>query len=172
MDLFCIFVRLQNKYKMEIENLTKNIQGFLISDTHRQCTNRNCNTIFERTSKTVTLCPRCNCNRVKATHPSRKMFFRARSRAKLRGHAFEIDYTDIKIPDYCPILGMKLECYSGNSGGKDNSPALDRINNDKGYIKGNIMVISHLANVMKSSATPEILKKFAKWIINEFPDQV
>jgi len=155
-----------------MEELTKNAQGFLTSSTHRECTNRNCRTIFEITSKTVTLCPRCNSNRVKATHPSRKMFFRARSRAKERGHIFDIEYTDIHIPEYCPILGIKLECHSGSSGGKNNSPALGRIDNSKGYIKGNIMVISHLANVMKSSANPEQLIAFANWVKSEFPDQV
>lgn len=149
---------------------TINREGNLVSDTHRECTNSECKTIFKRTSKTVTLCPKCNSNRVKSNDPIRKMLFRARSRSKDRNLEFDIEFSDIVIPEYCPILNIKLECHSGISGGRDNSPALDRIDNSKGYIKDNVIVISHLANMMKSSANTEQLKAFAKWVNKKFPD--
>lgn len=37
----------------------------------------------------------------------------------------------------------------------------------KGYVKGNIWVISHLANMMKNSADKAELLKFAEWVILE-----
>lgn len=43
-----------------------------------------------------------------------------------------------------------------------------RIDNNKGYIKGNVQVIGRRANIMKSSASPEELLKFAKWVINTY----
>ena len=56
----------------------------------------------------------------------------------------------------CPILGIELII-----GSQDwyNSPTLDRIDNTKGYEKGNVIMVSHLANSIKNQATPnQILK--------------
>ncbi len=35
------------------------------------------------------------------------------------------------------------------------SPSLDRIIPEKGYVKGNVIVVSNKANVIKNNATPE-----------------
>lgn len=89
----------------------------------------------------------------------------AKSRAKKRNIEFSISIADINVPEFCPILGIKLE-YNMNcgKGGKPSSYSLDRIDNTKGYVKDNVQVISHLANSMKSTATPEQLKLFSNWI--------
>lgn len=139
-----------------------NRQGYYKTDLERECTK--CGTVFPKPKKTVTLCPSCNSERVKGENPSLKMFRRAKQRAKERGIDFDLDKSDVIIPEFCPILGIKLETFVGKSGGRPNSPALDRIDNSKGYVKGNVVVISHLANMMKSSATQEELLTFADWV--------
>lgn len=144
-------------------NLVKNREGFLVSDTERECTN--CHIIFQKTSKTVTLCNKCNTERVKCTDLRSKMFMRAKSRAKKNNLAFNLTLDDILIPKFCPILEIELNPHSGISGGKKASPALDRIDSTKGYIKGNVWVISHLANMMKSNANNEDLVKFSNWVL-------
>lgn len=89
----------------------------------------------------------------------------AKSRAKKRNIEFDITELDFIVPEYCPILGIKLGFSdTGTKGGAINSYSLDRINPELGYVKGNIMVISHLANSMKSNATPEQLINFANWV--------
>lgn len=87
------------------------------------------------------------------------MLKRASDRAKERGFEFNLTETDLVIPDVCPVLGLVLKVSTGNA--KPNSPALDRIDNTKGYVKGNVRVISNRANSLKSDATKEELKLLA-----------
>ena len=87
---------------------------------------------------------------------------RAKRRAKEKQLPFSITYKDIVIPDVCPILGIPL-LYNGEKM-TPNSPSLDAIVPEKGYVKGNIQVISVRANAMKNDASKEELIKFAKWI--------
>lgn len=92
----------------------------------------------------------------------------AKQRAKKKNLSCTISIDDFDIPETCPILGITLD-FNFGSGGKDNSPTLDRINNDLGYIEGNVQVISAKANRMKSNGTPEDIKKLYLWTINKFP---
>lgn len=92
------------------------------------------------------------------------------SNAKRRASLFNLEYNlsieDISLPEKCPILGIPLK--KGNVGGDKCSPSLDRIDPTKGYIKGNVQVISRLANAMKNNATPEELKAFANWVLANY----
>lgn len=80
--------------------------------------------------------------------------------AKRRGIFFDLKYTDFELPEFCPILGIKLEYGAGNDGNAPCHATLDRIDNSEGYIPGNVMVISRLANAMKNEANFEQLQSF------------
>jgi hypothetical protein len=71
---------------------------------------------------------------------------------------FNLDETlDCCIPKVCPVLGLYLAVGTGTV--TANSPTLDRIDPSKGYVSGNVHVISHKANSIKSNATPaEIIR--------------
>ena len=91
------------------------------------------------------------------------MLHSAKTRALKRGLEFNLTKEDIIIPDKCPILEVPLMI-----GTKDNyeySPSLDRIDNTKGYIRGNIQIISKKANSMKNSASLYELKMFCKNVL-------
>jgi len=82
----------------------------------------------------------------------------ARSRARRFKLDFNLTLEDIVIPEICPILKIKIQTsYEKINPG---SPSLDRIDNTKGYIKGNVQIISYLANAMKNSATLEQIITF------------
>lgn len=87
----------------------------------------------------------------------------ARKRAERKKKPFTITEHDIVIPSLCPVLGIPL--FVGNRSIKNNSPSLDEIVPGKGYIKGNVIIMSWRANRLKSDATlGEIVKihRFAK----------
>ena len=77
---------------------------------------------------------------------------------------FNISIDDIIIPEYCPYLNIKLTTDVNNCF-LPNYTTIDRIDSNLGYVKGNVQVISKLANTMKSNATKEELIIFAKNIL-------
>lgn len=85
----------------------------------------------------------------------------ARARAKVRGIAFDILPEDISLPTHCPITGVEL-IYGCGVGRKD-GPSLDRIRPELGYVRGNVRIISFLANSLKSDCTdPRIFRALAE----------
>jgi hypothetical protein len=114
-------------------------------------------------------------NRIYATaHPDRislnrekqnanaeaRMYNRIKSRAKISNIPFDISKDDIVIPDICPILKIPLIRYRGinrASGYFPDSPSLDRIKPELGYVKGNVRVISARANLLKNNASVQEL---------------
>jgi hypothetical protein len=92
-----------------------------------------------------------------------RMLNAAKSRAKEKNLEFNITVEDIVIPEKCPLLGIELMHGDGTRKTcKSSSPSLDRIDSSKGYIKGNVWVISHKANTIKSNSTYEEFAMMAK----------
>lgn len=87
------------------------------------------------------------------------LYHSAKARAKQRNEEFSIEVEDIVIPDNCPIFGIPLKYHRGVK--QDDSYSIDRIDSSKGYIKGNIWVISLRANRIKNDSTPEELRLIA-----------
>ena len=80
-------------------------------------------------------------------------------RAKKKNLPFNLTYEYIKslVVEKCPILGLDL-VYKA-SGKHDNTASLDKIVPCKGYVQGNVMILSWKANRIKTNATPEELMK-------------
>lgn len=92
----------------------------------------------------------------------RMLWLAARHRALKDNIPFDIELSDIIIPEFCPALGMPLQ--RGRQGGSDSSPTLDKFIPELGYVRGNVAVISGKANRIKSNATAEEVTAVAKWM--------
>jgi hypothetical protein len=76
---------------------------------------------------------------------------------------FEIEPFDIEYPSHCPVLGVELDWMSLGRR-TENSPSFDRIDPSKGYIPGNVAIISWRANRIKNDGTADEHQKIANWI--------
>lgn len=65
------------------------------------------------------------------------------------------------LPIVCPVFGTPLD-YSGN-GGPD-AASVDRIDSKKGYLPGNVAVMSVRANRLKTSATADELQAIVDFL--------
>lgn len=99
-------------------------------------------------------------------NPAAYILQNAKGRAKKKGWVFDLNVEDIVIPETCPVLGIPLFIRIGGNGQNDNSPSLDRIDSTKGYIKGNIQVISWRANHLKSDGVLEEFIKLVEFMKN------
>ncbi len=92
---------------------------------------------------------------------------RVKQAAKERKLDFNLTLEDIIVPEYCPLLNIKLT-FEFTIETKDSYYTVDRIDSSLGYIKGNVQVISLKANTMKNNATEDELIAFAKNILSQY----
>lgn len=100
-------------------------------------------------------CRACNAAYMRAYYkdrrrrrPARELWDRARKRARRLDLAFNLPRDAIVIPPACPVLGLPLKAGGKRSG---QSPSLDRIRPQDGYVVGNIRVVSDRANRLKGA---------------------
>lgn len=109
-------------------------------------------------------CSRLATAKSKQKNPTLSIFQNKRAGAKARNIEFSLGFSDVHFPEYCPALGFKLNyerCVVGRTSASFDSPSFDRIDPTKGYVKGNVIVVSNLANQIKTNATVDQLKKVA-----------
>jgi hypothetical protein len=119
-------------------------------------------------SKKEYLCRQCNrqrrCDWDNAKSDAEYFWSSAKKRAQRKGkeREFTISIKDVQAvdTDVCPILGIPIKRHPQTVGGsarsKPDSKSIDRIDSTKGYIPGNIRIISWKANYMLSDCPPTI----------------
>lgn len=92
----------------------------------------------------------------------RRILQRVKSRCLKKGIPFSITEEDLEIPTECPVLGIPLVERNNNpeltKGYRPEAPSVDRIDPRKGYVKGNVRMISARANLLKSDASVKELE--------------
>ena len=93
----------------------------------------------------------------------------ARNRSKKRGAECSMTLSDLMIPPYfstfpddCKNCGVRLNYgKKGKRGAHRNSPSIDRLNNDLGYVTGNVWIICAACNAFKNAGSPEDHERIA-----------
>lgn len=91
-----------------------------------------------------------------------------RFRCKQRGESVDITPADILAvwpkDNRCPVFGTPFRFGPVNYADRTAIPSVDRIDAKRGYVRGNIAVISWRANVIKNDATLEDLQRLVRWL--------
>lgn len=91
------------------------------------------------------------------------MLRRAKARAKKEGFDFNLVKEDISpLPTACPVLQLPLRISEVHQ--DPCAYSLDRIDNSKGYIRGNVAVMSYKANRLKNDGTADEHEAIAAWM--------
>lgn len=99
-------------------------------------------------------------NNYRKRNPNRSRFFLLRSSCKSRGLPFDLEEQFFHdIPEVCPVLGIPLD---GRD--RDHQWSIDRIVPDKGYVQGNVKIISMRANRLKNDSTLTEIKSILRYM--------
>lgn len=91
------------------------------------------------------------------------LFGRIKNRSMKKNIPFNLEVQDIgNFPEKCPVFDIKLEVGEGRP--TSNSPSIDKVDNSKGYVKGNIKIISNRANSIKSDGTIQEHEKIIQYM--------
>jgi hypothetical protein len=128
-------------------------------------------------STTMSCCRECNNKRMKSNrlknksenyeyHSVREKLNGARKRAKNGNYMFDITIEDLMpFPLVCEVLGIKLDYNVYGNSRPDNTASLDKVIPDLGYIKGNVRIISHRANRLKSDLDFDTIERIKDYMI-------
>lgn len=95
----------------------------------------------------------------------KRMLMKSKERAREVGLEHNLTIEDLpNPPKTCPYLNIELT-YCLGKGQLPSNASLDRIDSEKGYVKGNVQIISRKANTMKNNASNKELLEFAKNVI-------
>jgi hypothetical protein len=100
----------------------------------------------------------------------RQKFYTKRSNAEREGRVFDLEFADVVWPDVCPVLGIPLDYFSNTAGRNDNGVSFDQIDPGKGYVKGNVMVMSWRANRIKNDGTADEHRRIAEFMELDFEE--
>ena len=92
------------------------------------------------------LCWKCIKKKYKENNPTRYAYSILKNNAKRRGHSFELSFEQFE--QFC----VKYN-YIGSKGKRSDSYSIDRIDNSKGYVIGNIQIMTFGENARKGIKT-------------------
>ena len=162
----CMNVR--NAREFGMKHREENPNRYKVCGECNQSLNLNKFSLIEKwniNSGTRDVCKKCSktiqqtekLNRDWKVDAAKLLYKNIKSRCKRIGREFSIELDDIIIPKKCPVFGFDLKREDRETWMC--APSVDRIDSSKGYIKGNITVVSRRANILKRDATVEELEQ-------------
>lgn len=99
---------------------------------------------------------------------AKNVYKNVKKRVEKTGLPFDLtrQYIESITPDVCPVFGTPFT-FHGNQKMKETSASLDRLVPAKGYVRGNVVVVSIKANNIKSAYSAKEVAKVAQWMYEQ-----
>ena len=164
----CKCMNVYNAREFGMKHREENPNRYKVCEECNQSLNLNKFSLIEKwniNSGTKDFCKKCSktiqqtekLNRDWKVDAAKLLYKNIKSRCKRIGREFSIELDDIIIPKKCPVFGFDLKREDRETWMC--APSVDRIDSSKGYIKGNVTVVSRRANILKRDATVEELEQ-------------
>jgi hypothetical protein len=91
----------------------------------------------------------------------------AKRRARLKSVPFNlsVEFLASILTSHCPVTGRRMRIYAGlGQGPRDDSPSLDCVVRERGYVPGNVVWVSSRANRIKSDASLAELEALVAYV--------
>jgi|TARA_B110000467_G_scaffold150564_1_gene158151 hypothetical protein len=88
----------------------------------------------------------------------------AKARAIRLSLPFDLNEHNVEWHRVCPVLGVRLDYGPKVPGGAENSPSIDRLQPELGYVSSNVTVLSVLANRIKNNSEAATIRQVADWL--------
>ena len=167
---FCSYkcMNVYNAREFGMKNREEKPNRYKVCDNCEQSLNLGKFSLIEKwniNSDTKNTCKKCSIkirqaeklNRDWKVDAAKLLYSNIKSRCKRIGREFSIELEDILIPEKCPVFGFDLKREDRQTWMC--APSVDRIDSSKGYIKGNVTVVSRRANIIKRDATIQELEQ-------------
>ncbi len=163
----CKCMNVYNAREFGMKHREENPNRYKVCKECNQSLNLNKFSLIEKwnvNSGTKDICKKCS-TKIRQTEKLKRdwkvdaaklLYKNIKSRCKRTGREFSIELEDIIIPEKCPVFGFELKREDKQTW--MSAPSVDRIDSSKGYIKGNVTVVSRRANILKRDATVEELE--------------
>jgi hypothetical protein len=166
----CMNVR--NAREFGMKHREENPNRYKVCGECNQSLNLNKFSLIEKwniNSSTRDICKKCSAklneknrkNRDWKFDAKKVLYDNAKQRAKKSNIEFTLTKEDVIIPDTCPVFGFVLKREDRETWMC--APSIDRIDNTRGYVKDNIIIVSRRANILKKDATINELIKLANY---------
>ena len=171
---FCSYkcMNVYNAREFGMKNREEKPNRYKVCDNCEQSLNLSKFSLIEKwniNSDTKNTCKKCSIkikqteklNRDWKVDAKKVLYDNAKQRAKKSNIEFTLTKEDVIIPDTCPVFGFALKREDRETWMC--APSIDRIDNTRGYVKDNIIIVSRRANILKKDATINELIKLANY---------
>lgn len=97
------------------------------------------------------------------------MLYNAKRRAQLAGVPFDLTYEDMRWDDTCPCCGKE---YVLGEAHRNNSPSIDKLIPERGYVLDNIVFCCSTCNRRKSDMTPKEMYQIADFFWEKIQEAI